>query len=189
MKKTGIKEKIFKLLFLSIGNMLPNKGKPLGKIGNHIRCILAKGIGVRVGEGVVINRHAQVQKNVVMADYTGIGDYCLVQEGTVFQGRTLMAPYVSIYTENHYYDVLKHEFHGFTPIQPVIIGANVWLCRNAVICPGARVGNNSIVAAGAVVTGEFPDGVVLGGVPAVIQKVLDPELYEKSKLVDVREDK
>lgn len=48
------------------------------------------------------------------------------------------------------------------------------------ICPGSKIGNNTIVAAGAVVTGKFPDGVILGGVPAQIKKIIDNELYQKS---------
>ena len=38
---------------------------------------------------------------------------------------------------------------------------------------GSKIGNNSVVAAGAVVNGEFPDNVVIGGVPAKILKHID----------------
>ena len=44
----------------------------------------------------------------------------------------------------------------------------------ATICPGVTIGENSVVAAGAVVTKDVPDNVVVGGVPAKIIKTLDP---------------
>lgn len=50
----------------------------------------------------------------------------------------------------------------------VSIGSGSWLGANAVILPGTTLGRNTVVAAGAVVRGTFPDHVVLGGVPAKV---------------------
>jgi acetyltransferase-like isoleucine patch superfamily enzyme len=50
----------------------------------------------------------------------------------------------------------------------VRIGSGSWLGANVVILPGTVLGRNTVVAAGAVVRGEFPDHVVLGGVPAKV---------------------
>ncbi|WP_366943121.1 DapH/DapD/GlmU-related protein [uncultured Victivallis sp.] len=50
-------------------------------------------------------------------------------------------------------------------------GLNCWIGAKATILDGARIGDNSIVAAGAVVCrGEYPAGVILGGVPAKVIK-------------------
>lgn len=78
-----------------------------------------------VGDDVIINKHSQVQKNVVLSSRASVGEHCLVQNGTIFKGRCLMATDVHIYTENHFYDEENHVFKGFTPINPVIIGENV----------------------------------------------------------------
>jgi acetyltransferase-like isoleucine patch superfamily enzyme len=51
-------------------------------------------------------------------------------------------------------------------LQTVRIGAGSWIGSNCVVL--ADVGRNSIVAAGAVVTGKLPDDVVAAGVPARI---------------------
>ena len=58
---------------------------------------------------------------------------------------------------------------------PVIISDNVWIGMNAVILKGVTIGENSVVAAGAVVTKRVPPNVVVAGNPAVITKQLDAE--------------
>lgn len=61
------------------------------------------------------------------------------------------------------------------PHEPVTIGAGSWVGHGAVILPGACIGRNVVVAAGAVVRGEIPDHTIVGGVPAkVIRKIGDP---------------
>jgi maltose O-acetyltransferase len=49
----------------------------------------------------------------------------------------------------------------------------VWIGANATICQGVTLGNNVVVGAGAVVTKNFPDDVVLAGVPAKVIKEID----------------
>ena len=56
---------------------------------------------------------------------------------------------------------------------PVIISDNVWIGMNAVILKGVTIGENSVVAAGAVVTKSVPPNVVVAGNPAVVTKQLD----------------
>lgn len=58
-------------------------------------------------------------------------------------------------------------------IGKVIIGNNVWIGNNVTILKNTFIGTNCIVAAGAVVSGEFPANVILGGVPAKIIKHID----------------
>lgn len=53
---------------------------------------------------------------------------------------------------------------------PVIIGDNVWIGMNAVILKGVAIGENSVVAAGAVVTKSVPENCVVAGNPAKIVK-------------------
>lgn len=57
-------------------------------------------------------------------------------------------------------------------IGTVDIGENVWIGNSVTILKNTSIGNNTIVAAGAVVTGEFPANVIIGGVPAKIIKDL-----------------
>ncbi len=53
---------------------------------------------------------------------------------------------------------------------PITIGSGVWVCAEAFIGPGVTVGDNSIVAARAVVVRDVPPGVIVGGNPATVIK-------------------
>ncbi|MRT18507.1 maltose acetyltransferase, partial [Vitellibacter sp. q18] len=65
-------------------------------------------------------------------------------------------------------------------------GNNVWIGGSAVIVPGVTLGDNVVVAAGAVATKSFPNNVVVGGNPAQIIKTIEEE-PEKDALVQARE--
>ena len=77
--------------------------------------------------------------------------------------------------------IMDHNAHGVDPYRrrtsfgtprEIIIKNNVWIGNNVTILPGVIIGENSIVAAGSVVKGKFPNNIVLGGNPAVIIKNL-----------------
>lgn len=58
--------------------------------------------------------------------------------------------------------------------RPVVIGNGVWLGMNVIVLPGSRIGDGSVIAAGSVVSGEIPPGVLAGGQPArVIRRLID----------------
>jgi maltose O-acetyltransferase len=50
----------------------------------------------------------------------------------------------------------------------VVIADNVWIGDRVTVLKGTTIGKNSVVAAGAVVSGDFPANVVIGGVPAKV---------------------
>lgn len=64
------------------------------------------------------------------------------------------------------------------------IGDNVFIGVNATILMGAHVGDNSVVGAGAVVTGSFPDNVVIAGNPARVVCTVE-EYYKKRKTKEI----
>lgn len=74
--------------------------------------------------------------------------------------------------------IMDHEAHGIDPfkrnqlgeIGSVVIGKNVWIGNNVTILKNSKIGENTIVATGAVVVGSFPPNVIIGGVPAKIIK-------------------
>ena len=58
---------------------------------------------------------------------------------------------------------------------PIHIGNGVWIGSHATILPGVTVGDNAVIAAGAVVNRDVPKGAVAGGVPAKVIKYIDCE--------------
>lgn len=76
--------------------------------------------------------------------------------------------------------IMDHEAHGIEPenrlspgkIGRVIIGKNVWIGNNVSILKDSIIGDNVIIATGAVVTKSFPSNIVIGGVPAKIIKTI-----------------
>ena len=90
--------------------------------------------------------------------------------GIEFQDGVSVAPGVRIATINHDFN----ERHTTYTYGKVTIRKNAWLGMNCTICPGVTIGENAVVAAGAVVTKDVPDNAVVGGCPAKIIKMLDP---------------
>lgn len=68
--------------------------------------------------------------------------------------------------------------------KPIVIEVNVWLGGGAIVCPGVTIGENSIVAAGAVVVKDVPPNVIVGGNPAkVLREFTEAERAELTPVV------
>lgn len=59
-----------------------------------------------------------------------------------------------------------HILNGQQKQKPIVIEDHVWIGANVTILKGSKIGEGSVVAAGAVVCGEFPARSLIGGVPA-----------------------
>jgi acetyltransferase-like isoleucine patch superfamily enzyme len=118
------------------------------------------GASLEIGDRVFINQGAIV----VASERIEIGNDCLIGE------------FSAIYDTNH---------HGLDPAHPartapVVIGSNVWLCRGAVVLPGSKIGDHTVVATNSVVRGELPPAVLAAGNPAQVVRKLDiPEGYSR----------
>ena len=52
-----------------------------------------------------------------------------------------------------------------------IIGDNVFIYQNAMVCGKIRVGNNATILANSVVTHDVPDNSIVGGIPARVIRI------------------
>ncbi|WP_421385217.1 sugar O-acetyltransferase [Bacillus salacetis] len=95
-------------------------------------------------------------------------DVCEVR----FGDNCMLAPGVHIYTATHPLDPAERN-SGREYAKPITFGDNVWIGGSSIINPGVTVGDNVVIASGAVVTKDIPDNVVVGGNPARIIKQLD----------------
>lgn len=69
---------------------------------------------------------------------------------------------------------------GFQESKPITIGNNVWIGTRVIIMDGVTIGDNSIVASGAIVTKDVPPYSIVGGVPAkVIKTMFDEEMRKR----------
>jgi len=106
---------------------------------------------IKIGNNIATNNNIYL----LAANYIEIGDNTLIGQNVT---------------------IMDHEAHGVDPdkrrqigeIGQVIIGKNTWIGNNVIILKNSEIGDNSIVAAGAVVSGKFPANVIIGGVPAKI---------------------
>lgn len=101
-------------------------------------------------------------------------DVCEVR----FGDNCLLAPGVQIYTATHPIDPIERN-SGKEYAKPITIGNNVWIGGSAVINPGVTVGDNAVIASGAVVVKDVPDNAVVGGNLARVIKMIDDVAGEK----------
>ncbi|RYZ21810.1 MAG: sugar O-acetyltransferase [Chitinophagaceae bacterium] len=110
-------------------------------------------------------RHITLGKNVFINHACSFLDL----GGITIEDDVQIGPRVNLVSENHPLDPAqrKHLVLG-----RVLIRRNAWIGAGATILPGVTVGENAVVAAGAVVTKDVPDNTIVGGVPAKIIKAL-----------------
>ena len=86
----------------------------------------------------------------------------------------IMGSYISFHSENHNFsDNTKLIREQGVTSKGIKIGNNVWIGAKATFLDGCSVGNNSVVAAGAVVNSVYPDNSIIGGVPAKVLKTIE----------------
>ncbi|WDP88522.1 MAG: sugar O-acetyltransferase [Desulfobacter sp.] len=111
-------------------------------------------------------------KNITLGKNVFLNTGCTFQDcgGITIGDRTLIGQNVVLSTLNHGFEP---ENRNTTYPSPIIIGTNVWIGANATVVPGVTIGDNAVVAAGAVVTKDVPANVVVAGVPAKIIKTIE----------------
>ena len=110
-------------------------------------------------------------KNITLGKNVFINAGCKFQDqgGIFIDDGALIGHGVVLATLNHDMDPEKRQQLHPAPIH---IGKRVWIGANATICSGVTIGDNAVVAAGAVVVKDVPADTVVGGVPAKILKTL-----------------
>ena len=79
---------------------------------------------------------------------------------------TMIGEYASVRDANHRFRTTQPIRDAGYRAEPIVIGANVWIGRGAIVLPGVRIGDRAVIGANAVVTHDVPAGAVVGGVPA-----------------------
>ena len=132
----------------------------LGSVGEE--CVIEPPFRCDYGYNIHVGENFYTNFDCVILDVgrVDIGENCQI------------APGVHIYTAMHPLAATER-IKGLEYGKPVIVGDNVWIGGKAVLNPGVTVGDNSVIASGAVVTTAVPDEVVVQGNPATVVKELD----------------
>ena len=133
----------------------------------EIRQLLSEITASEIDESVTVftplhinyGKHTKIGKNVF------INFDCVLLDlgGITIEDNVLIAPKVSLLTEGHPATIEGR--HSLIP-KSIHIKKNAWIGANATILSGVTIGENAIVAAGAVVSKDVADNTIVGGVPA-----------------------
>jgi acetyltransferase-like isoleucine patch superfamily enzyme len=104
-------------------------------------------------------KNTKIGKNV----FINFGCTFLDLGGITIEDDVLLAPGVKLLSEGH--PLTSEDRQSLVP-KSIHIKRNAWIGANATILQGVTVGENAVVAAGAVVSKDVPDNAVVGGIPA-----------------------
>lgn len=111
------------------------------------------GRNIHIGKRVFINDGAT---------FTDLGGIYLADD-------VLVGPNATLISVNHPLDpASRHSVE----LKPVYVRKNAWLGANTTVLPGITIGENAVVAAGAVVTRNVPANTVVAGVPARVIRTI-----------------
>lgn len=122
------------------------------------------GRNIQVGKECFVNYHGVFLDvaPIILGDGVWIGANVTLA--------TPMHPFIAEERLNADYPDGRHDLEYSAPI---VIKDGCWICSSATICGGVTIGENSIVAAGAVVTRDVPPNSIVAGVPAKVLRPID----------------
>lgn len=131
------------------------------------RMILEKMIFASFGKSLIEPPiRVAVGKNITIGDfcYLNFNTVLLDDDKIVIEDNVMFGPNVTIVTSGH---PIYPEYRatGVMYSAPVTIKKGAWLCSGVTVLPGVTVGENSVIAAGSVVTKDIPANVVAMGTP------------------------
>jgi acetyltransferase-like isoleucine patch superfamily enzyme len=111
--------------------------------------------------------------DVIIGDHTRVGLHNTIIGPVTIGHHVNLAQGITVTALNHVFsDTGKRIDEQGITTDPVVIEDDTWIGANAVILPGVKIGNHSVVAAGAVVTKDVPPHTLVAGVPAKVIKQL-----------------
>lgn len=140
---------------------------------DQVREVLSEIIGRKLDESTTVFPpfHTNYGGAIQLGKNVFINHACSFLDlgGITIEDDVMIGPRVNLTSENHPVEVSNRK----TLIgQPIVIKRNAWIGAAATILPGVTIGENAVVAAGAVVTKDVPPNTVVAGVPAKIIKLI-----------------
>lgn len=146
----------------ALENLIPSaKGKGLG-IFAPFYC--EYGVNIHVGKGCFVN---------YKCTFLDVAPITLGDGVWIGANVTLATPNHPFIAEERLPADYPDGNHDLEYASPIIIKDGCWICSSATVCGGVTIGENSIVAAGAVVNRDVPPGSIVAGVPAKVIRKID----------------
>lgn len=131
----------------------------MGNLIRGIYHIYLKSLGVKIGDNTMISLGAKID----------------VRRGKVYIGNNVHITYGCVILSHDYTSIIL----GKKEKTITIIEDNVFIGVNSVVLPGVKIGRNSIIGAGSVVTKDIPPFSIAVGNPAKVIKSLKPVNHQK----------
>lgn len=142
------------------------------QVGRGCRVLVEPGARVTLGRGVEVDDGTTIAAlgagHVELADGSFVGHHCTLaaQQHVRVGERSFLAELVSV--RDHDHDPDRPPSSGAALVDPVLIGADVWIAAKATVVRGVTIGERCVVAAHAVVREDTPPFSVVAGVPAKV---------------------
>lgn len=127
--------------------------------------------GMPFGTTILIDREGAICEIGANSRINGV--YIHAQKKIIIGQNTVIASGVNIIDSNGHITNSFDRTVGRDIPEEIVIGDNVWIGLNAIILKGSQIGKNSIISAGSVVQGKFPENSLIVGNPGKLVKHLD----------------
>lgn len=144
-----------------------------GRCGHYLRGFVLSSFFKKSGKMITIKENVEIYHphKLILGNRSGFGRNNVIDAvGEISIGDNVrFGPNVMVAT-------MAHAKHGEVigqaakSVKKVTIGNDVWVGNGVTILPGVTIGDRVIIAAGAVVTKQFPSDVLIAGIPAKIIK-------------------
>lgn len=158
------------VFYYGLFRFFPNSNFPvIGKQCKTLRYYCVKNIFAYCGNNVNVEQGAWFGKGdgIRIGHNSGIGINAEVPNNLIIGDNVMMGPNVKILVRDHLFNKTDIPMinQGFTDLQQCIILDDVWIGMNVIILPGKTIKTGTIIAAGTILTKDFPEYSIIGGNP------------------------
>jgi maltose O-acetyltransferase len=147
----------------------------------RLRAAIYRAGGVALGRGTLVSGRMELVGGKRPAHRLRVGATGWINShfyadlnGEITLGeRVTIGHHVVLITSSHEIGPPIHRAGTMRPV-PIVVEDGAWIGARVTVLPGARIGAGSIIAAGSVVVGTIPPGVLATGIPARVKRLLDP---------------
>ena len=139
------------------------------QIGENVKIIEPVNLyGCSIGNNCFIGPFVEIQKNVIIGDDSRVQSHCFICEGVTI-GKHCFISHGTMFTNDLFVD--SPNFESWIK-RDTIIGNDIRIGSNVTLLP-VKIGDNSIIGAGSVVTKDVPANCVVAGNPAKVIRKLE----------------